>query len=117
MCAVRYRVAKKISSLFMDYLRWLLFGIWLPAAVLWLFVKRPVGSKLKMAAKLGAIVLVTQLPVEYLTLRYPMVMGEGHYLGIRLFLFPLEDFLFFLTIPFLVFALVHLIDDYVTKKC
>ena len=101
----------------MDYLYWLFFAIWLPAFVLWQFVKKPRKQKLKLTAKLGIIVLLTQLPVEYLTLRYPMVMGEGHYLGVRLLTFPIEDFLFFLTIPFLVFALVHIVDDYFSSTC
>lgn len=101
----------------MDYIYWLFFTIWIPALLLWQFVRKPKTDKVKLAARLGVIVLITQLPVEYLTLRYPMVMGEGHYLGIRFLTFPVEDFLFFLTIPFLVFALVHIIDDYYTDKC
>ena len=101
----------------MGYLYWLLFTIWLPAFVLWLLVKKPRAHKVKLAARLSFVVLITQLPVEYLTLRYPMVMGEGHYLGIRLLNFPIEDFLFFLTFPMLVFALVHIVDDYLPSKC
>lgn len=101
----------------MDYLYWLLFTIWLPALVLWQLVKKPRAHKVKLAARLGIVVLITQLPIEYLILRYPMVMGEGHYLGIRLLNFPIEDFLFFLTFPLLVFALTYIIDDYLPSKC
>ena len=101
----------------MDYLYWLLFTIWLPAFVLWLLVKKPRDHKVKLAAHLVFAVLITQLPIEYLILRYPMVMGEGHYLGIRFLNFPIEDFLFFLTFPLLVFALVNIFDDYLSARC
>lgn len=101
----------------MDYLYWLLFTIWLPALVLWQLVKKPRAHKVKLAARLVIVVLITQLPGEYLILRYPMVMGEGHYLGIRLLNFPIEDFLFFLTFPLLVFALTYIVDDYLSSKC
>ena len=85
--------------------------------MLWLLVKKPRAHKVKLAARLAFVVLITQLPIEYLILRYPMVMGEGHYLGIRFLNFPIEDFLFFLTFPMLVFALVNIFDDYLPSKC
>lgn len=96
----------------MNYLYWLFLTIWLPSIILWQFVKKPIRPSLKRAARLGVIVLITQLPVEYLTLRYPMIMYSGHYLGVRILSFPVEDFLFFLTVPFLVFPLARLVDDY-----
>jgi lycopene cyclase domain-containing protein len=101
----------------MYYLYWLGLTIWLPSIILWLFVKNPILPGLKSSARLGVIVLITQLPVEYLTLRYAMVMYDGHYLGIRILSFPVEDFLFFLTIPFLVFPLAGLVDDHLSSRC
>jgi hypothetical protein len=78
---------------------------------LWQFVKKPISQKIKQALRFGVLALVLQLIVEYFILRYPMVMRAGHYLGIYLLSFPIEDILFFLTIPLLVFPLVHIVDD------
>jgi lycopene cyclase domain-containing protein len=100
----------------MDYLFWLAISVWLPAGILWAYLKRPMEPKLKATFRLAIITVISYLPVEYLTLRYPMVMGEGHYLGIRLLTFPLEDFLFFLTIPFLVVGIVYFVDDRIFSK-
>jgi len=94
---------------------WLLLTIWLPSIILWQFVKKPTLPKIKQALRFGIFALVAQLAVEFYILRYPMVMGNGHYLGIRLLSFPVEDILFFLTIPLLVFPLVHLMDECFSK--
>lgn len=101
----------------MNYLYWLTAAIWLPTIVLWCFVPGPRGPKIRRGLVLATWVFVTQLPVEFFILRHPMVMGEGNYLGIRFLTFPIEDFLFFMTIPFLVLAVVHLVDDRAGAKC
>jgi len=84
---------------------WLLLTIWLPSIILWQFVKKPTLPKIKQALRFGIFALVAQLAVEF----------YGHYLGIRLLSFPVEDILFFLTIPLLVFPLVHLMDECFSK--
>ena len=96
----------------MNYLFWLLLTIWLPSLILWQFVNKPRSEKIKGALKFGIFALLGQLVVEHFIIRYAMNMQKGHYLGIRFFGFPLEDFLFFLTISLLVFPLVYIVDDY-----
>jgi lycopene cyclase domain-containing protein len=96
-----------------NYIFWLLCAIWLPSLVLWWFVKKPRAKKCRQAISFAMFALIPQLAVEYFILRYPMLMREGHYLGIRIFLFPIEDILFFLTIPLLVFPLVHIVNEHI----
>ena len=100
----------------MNYLLWLVVTIWFPALVLWVMVKKPFLPKLKIAYRLAILVAVTNLVVEYFILKYPMLMGHGNFLGIRIGIFPIEDILFFLTSPILVFALLEHVDTYFSRS-
>jgi hypothetical protein len=88
-----------LSSL--AYIFWLFLFFWSPTLYLWL---TDFGGVRKFAKSvLGCAFLLTALcaPVEYWIVKKGLILHSGRFLGIFWLGIPMEDFLFFLSFPFL----------------
>ena len=99
----------------MTYLIWILIFVWLPASLLWIIV-RPGRRTIKVALLLGVTSLVLFPIIEYLIIRYTMVLQPGKHLGIQILTLPLEDYVFFLAYPLFVFPVVIIVEQVMKER-
>lgn len=84
-----------------NYLYWLALFIWAPAAFLWFIDLGQVRKHSRRLMAASVVIATLCAPVEYWIVRDVLVLHRGHFLGIYCLGIPLEDYLFFLTFPFL----------------
>jgi lycopene cyclase domain-containing protein len=99
----------------MTYLLWIATCIWIPALVLWMLA-RPGFRTGRATLALSVPIVFTFLLTEYFIVRYPMVLTDGKYLGVRMLGMPIEDFVFFFTYPLLVVPVIVLIEQLVGRR-
>lgn len=84
-----------------NYVLWMFGFLWLPTVLLWLFNIGGVRRHLKNVVASAFLITAMCVSVEYFIVRDVLIMHRGHYLGLYLFGAPIEDTIFFFSVPFL----------------
>lgn len=98
-----------------NYIFWLFIFIWAPAAFLWFIDLGQIRRHARKMLACSALLTVMCVPVEYWIVREALIMHQGHHLGLYWLGLPLEDYLFFISFPYLLAPVALKLDDMFRK--
>lgn len=100
----------------MTYLLWLIYFVWIPTSVIWLFQYKLLWKYKKTLLFAMTAALIFSIPWDLLAVKTNIwYFPQGHNLGLFIFSLPLEELLFMTTVTLLAGS-VAIISKYTLDK-